>query len=87
MMGALAYLRDLCGAGDGAEFRGKMEAAVQAEGLGDSTRDLMAGAYNDAYRGYAASYRTCTPAASAVIARFLAETAHLAAEVASRYGG
>jgi uncharacterized protein (TIGR02301 family) len=87
MMGALAYLRDLCGAGDGAAFRGKMDALVQAEGLGDSTRDLMAGAYNDAYRGYASSYRTCTPAASEVIGRFLTETARLAADVAGRYGG
>jgi uncharacterized protein (TIGR02301 family) len=87
MMGALAYLRDLCGAGDGVEFRKKMDALVQAEGVGDSTRDLMAGAYNEAYRGYASSYRACTPAANEVIGRFLAETARLAADVASRYGG
>lgn len=86
-MGALAYLRDLCGHGDGRDFRSRMEALVQADGLGDSTRDLIAGAYNDAYRGYATTYQTCAPAAEDVIARFLTETARLAADVASRYGG
>ena len=34
MMGALAYLRDLCGADDGAEFRTKMKSLLDADGLG-----------------------------------------------------
>ncbi len=87
MTGALAYLRDLCGAGDGAIFRAKLAALIKAEGIQDDTRDLIAGAYNDAYRGYAANYRTCTPAAKEVIANFLKETERLASDVAARFGG
>ncbi len=87
MMGALAYLRDLCGANDGAQFRSKMKSLLDAEGVDESERDLLAGAYNRGFEGYRLNYRTCTPAAGEVVARYLAETARLAAEVASRYGG
>lgn len=87
LMGALAYLRDLCGAGDGADFRGKMAGFLDAEGGGETQRDLLAGAYNKGFRDYSTTYRVCTPAAGEVISRYLKETARLAADVASRYGG
>jgi uncharacterized protein (TIGR02301 family) len=87
MMGALAYLRDLCGAADGAEFRSKMKSLLDADGIGQPQRDLLAGAYNQGFEGYRLSYRTCTPAAGEVIARYLAETARLTSELVSRYGG
>jgi len=87
MMGALTYLRDLCGLGDGAKFRAKLEALLKAEGITEQRRDFIAGAYNQAFRGYATTYRECTPAASEIIARFLTESARLAEEVASKYGG
>ena len=87
MMGSLAYLRDLCGAGDGAQFRTKMQTLLAADGIAESQRDLIAGAYNKGFDDYQLTYRKCTPAADEVIARYLAETARLAAELASRYGG
>jgi len=87
MMGALAFLRELCGHGDGADFRGKMAALLAADGLDAQRRDLLAGAYNRGFQDYATSYRVCTPAAHAIIERYLAETARLAADLASRYGG
>jgi uncharacterized protein (TIGR02301 family) len=87
MMGALAYLRDLCGADDGAKFRSKMKSLLEADDVGESQRDLLAGAYNRGFEGYRLTYRTCTPAAGEVIARYLSETARLAAELAGRYGG
>ncbi len=87
LMGALAYLRDLCGPGDSAEFRAKMAALLDAEGLDEQRRDLLAGAYNKGFRDYATSYRACGPAANAVIERYLTEMARLAADLASRYGG
>jgi uncharacterized protein (TIGR02301 family) len=87
MMGALAYLRDLCGANDGAQFRKKMQALLAADGIADSQRDLIAGAYNKGFDDYQLTYRTCTPAAGEIVARYLSETARLATELASRYGG
>jgi uncharacterized protein (TIGR02301 family) len=86
-VGALTYLRDLCGQKDGADFRAKMAALLEAEGVDGQRRDLLAGAYNKGFRDYAASYRVCGPAANAVIERYLAETARLAADLVSRYGG
>ncbi len=87
MTGSLAYLRDLCGDGDGAQFRAKMQSLLAADGIAESQRDLIAGAYNKGFADYQLTYRTCTPAAGEVIAKYLAETARLAAELASRYGG
>ena len=87
MMGALAYLRDLCGDRDGAQFRTKMQTLLAADGIAESQRDLMAGAYNKGFNDYQLTYRQCTPAAGEVIARYLAETTRLTAELASRYGG
>ena len=87
MMGALAYLRDLCGAGDGDQFRARMATLLDAEGVVEARRDLLAGAYNSGFRDYQTTYRVCTPAANEVIARYLSETTRIAAEVAGRYGG
>ncbi len=87
MTGALAYLRNLCGAGDGEKFRASMTELLEAEGVSEARRDLLAGAYNRGFRDYQTTYRICTPAASAVIDHYLTETARLAAEVAGRYGG
>ncbi len=86
IMGALTYLRDLCGAHDGAEFRSKMKSLLDADGFDELQRDLLAGAYNRGFEGYSLTYRTCTPAAGEVIARYLAETARIAKELAGRFG-
>ncbi len=87
IMGALTYLRDLCGAGDGAKFRARMAALLEAESASETERDLLAGAYNRGFEDYRITYRECTPAAGEIIANFLSEMARLATEVASRYGG
>ena len=42
LMGALAYLRDLCGHGDGAEFRIKMTALLATDAVDAERRDLLA---------------------------------------------
>ena len=87
MIGALAYLRDLCGAGDGEKFRDRMAALLDAEGTTETRRSLLAGAYNQGFRDYQTNYRTCTPAADAIVSRYLSETARIASEIAARYGG
>ena len=87
MMGALAYLRDLCGAGDGEKFRDRMAALLDAEGTTEPRRGLLAGAYNQGFHDYQTNFRTCTPAADAIVSRYLSETARIASEIAARYGG
>lgn len=87
LMGTLAYMRDLCGAGDGAQWRAKMEELLASEGSTPQRRDRLAGAFNEGLTGYAQSYRRCTPAAGVVIERSLDEASHLTRDLASRFGG
>jgi uncharacterized protein (TIGR02301 family) len=87
LMGALAYLRDLCGAHDADAYRAKMASLLEVEAKSESRRESLAGAYNSGFAGYQLSYRACTPAASEIIARFLDEAARISTDVANRYGG
>jgi uncharacterized protein (TIGR02301 family) len=87
IMGALAYLRDICGAHDADAFRAKMTALLSAEATTDVRKERLAGAYNHGFQGYALTYRACTPGAQTVIARFLDEAAKIAKDLAGRYGG
>ncbi len=86
-MGALAYLRDLCGAHDADAFRAKMASLLETEAKSPSRKETLAGAYNNGFHGYQMNYRLCTPAAHEVIARFLDEAAKISSDLASRYGG
>lgn len=87
IMGALSYLRDLCGDGDGGEYRAKMAALLDAEGTAPERREKLAGAYNRGYRGYETTYGQCTANARAAIARFVTEGGRLARDISDRYGG
>ncbi|HMN74213.1 MAG TPA: TIGR02301 family protein [Rhodoblastus sp.] len=87
IMGALAWLRDLCGEGDGDEYRAKMAALLDAEGTTPERREKLAGAYNRGYRGYETTYGQCTPNARVAIERFLAEGGRLARDISDRYSG
>jgi uncharacterized protein (TIGR02301 family) len=87
IMGALSYLRDLCAAHDAEAFRAKMSALLSVEGTTDARKERLAGAYNRGFQGYALTYRSCTPAARTVIARFLDEAERVSKDLANRYGG
>ena len=73
VMGTLAFMRDLCGPAAGADWRDKMASLLATEGTTDQRRARLAGRFNRGYDGYRLTYRTCTPAADAVIARSLAD--------------
>ena len=87
LIGALTYLRDLCGDDDGAAFRAKFSDLVGAEGTTDARKELLAGAFNRGFRDYELTYRACTPVARAIVARFLDEASRIAKDVANRYSG
>ncbi len=87
LMGALAYLRDLCGKHDGAEWRDHMTALLEAEATTPVRRERLAGAYNRGFRGYETTYSACTPSAELVVLRFLAEGSRLTRELSTRFGG
>ncbi|MGO9743261.1 MAG: TIGR02301 family protein [Roseiarcus sp.] len=87
LLGALSYLRDLCGAGDGAAFRDKMSTLIDAEAHSQERKDLFAGAFNRGFSDYELTYRRCTSSARQTIVDYLDESARIAREVATRYGG
>jgi uncharacterized protein (TIGR02301 family) len=85
ILGALHYLRAVCGANDGAKWRNEMQALIDAEApTGDRRRKIVA-SFNRGYRGFQQTYRTCTPAADLAIRRYLDEGAKIARDITARY--
>jgi uncharacterized protein (TIGR02301 family) len=86
ILGALHYLRPLCGAADeGQKWRKEMQALIDAETPSGSRRSKMILAFNRGYNGFQQSYRTCTPPAEVAIRRYLKEGAKISREVTGRY--
>ncbi len=86
LLGALAYLQDLCGQHDGDIWREKMAALIDAEAKSPVRKKRLAGAYNRGFRGYSVTYRLCTVNAQTVIGRFLDELVEIAHDVTRQYG-
>jgi uncharacterized protein (TIGR02301 family) len=86
ILGALHYLRNICGANEGQKWRNEMLAIVDAEAPSGQRRARMIASFNRGYQGYQQTYRTCTPAADLVIRRYLEEGSKLAREMTARYG-
>jgi len=87
IMGSLAFLRTLCAAPDAPEWSKRMQALLDAEGTTPARRERMAGAYNRGYRGYALTYRACTPSATEATTRYMKEGEVLSRNLAGRFGG
>jgi uncharacterized protein (TIGR02301 family) len=87
IIGSLAFLRELCADPDAAEWPRRMRALLDAEATTPARRERFAGAYNRGYRGYALTYRVCTPSALEAATRFIAEGDRLTRTLAGRYGG
>jgi uncharacterized protein (TIGR02301 family) len=85
ILGALHYLRALCGANEGPKWRNEMQALIDAETPSGSRRSQMILSFNRGYNTYQQSYRTCTPPAEIAIRRYLQEGAKISREVTARY--
>lgn len=77
ILGAMHYLRELCGANDGQKWRDHMRELVRSEGTNALRRATIARQFNHGYRGYSRTYRTCTEPARTTISRFLSEAIEL----------
>lgn len=86
ILGALHYLRPLCGAKDGSRWRNEMQGLIESEQPPAERRDRMIASFNRSYVAYEQTYRNCTPAADLAIRRFIDEGARLSREIATRYG-
>ncbi|PPD46466.1 MAG: TIGR02301 family protein [Methylocystis sp.] len=86
VLGALSFLRNLCGAGDGDDWRTKMSALLDAEAPEGPRRARFVAAYNRGFHGFEFTYRVCTPNAKAATGRYLAEAASISKDVTYRFG-
>ena len=85
ILGALHYLRELCGAHEGQAWRSEMQQLLDAEAPTGDRRERLTASFNRGYRGFQQSYRTCTPAANYAIRRYLEEGSRLARDISARY--
>ncbi len=77
VLGAIHYLRELCGANEGQYWRDRMRDLMDAEGSSALRRAKLTRAFNQGYRSYSRTYNTCSPSAQTAITRFLSEGSDL----------
>jgi uncharacterized protein (TIGR02301 family) len=78
ILGAVHYLRELCGAGDGQLWREQMRTLITAEGSTALRRARLTRSFNAGYRSYSRTYKVCTASAKIAIERFLTEGTEIA---------
>lgn len=85
ILGSLHYLREICGNNEGQKWRNEMQALVDAETPAGERRARMVASFNRGYNDFQRSYRSCTPAANAAIARYLTEGSKISRDLTARY--
>ncbi len=85
ILGTLHYLRALCGSNEGGRWRAEMQALIDAETPSGERRARMVASFNRGYHGFQQSYRSCTPAATTAITRYLNEGARISRDLTARY--
>jgi len=85
ILGTLHYLRGICGSNEGAKWRNEMQALVDAETPSGERRARMIAGFNRGYNGFQQTYRTCTPAATVAIRRYIEEGSKISRDLTARY--
>lgn len=85
ILGALHYLRGLCGANEGPKWRNEMRALLDAEAQAPERRTKLMASFNRGYNGFQQTYRSCTSAADLAVRRYLDEGAKISREITARY--
>src|SRR5688500_19350559 len=85
ILGALHYLRGLCGSKEGQKWRNEMQALIEAETSPGQRRTRIVASFNRGYRSFQQTYRSCTPAADFAIRRYLEEGSKISREITARY--
>lgn len=86
ILGAIHYLRDLCGSGEGSLWRDQMQQLIDSEQPDTARRARLIDRFNRGYEGFRAVYRTCTASATLAVDRYMAEGARISRDIAARYG-
>jgi uncharacterized protein (TIGR02301 family) len=82
ILGAVHYLRELCGSSDGQKWRDQMRELMDTEGSSALRRAKLTRSFNNGYRSYSRTYNVCSQSAQTAITRFLADGADIAESLA-----
>src|SRR5262245_24032313 len=85
ILGTLHYLRGICGSNEGLKWRNEMQALIDAETPSGDRRARMIAAFNRGYNGFQQTYRTCTPAATVAVKRYIDEGVKISRDLTARY--
>jgi uncharacterized protein (TIGR02301 family) len=85
ILGTLHYLRGICGSNEGGKWRNEMQALIDAETPTGDRRARMIAGFNRGYNGFQQTYRSCTPAASVAIRRYIEEGSKISRDLTARY--
>ena len=85
ILGTLHYLRGICGSNEGAKWRNQMQALIDAETPAGDRRARMIAGFNRGYNGFQQTYRSCTPAATVAIRRYIEEGSKISRDLTARY--
>ena len=85
ILGTLHYLRGICGTNEGPKWRNQMQALIDAETPSGERRARMIAGFNRGYNGFQQTYRSCTPAASVAIRRYIEEGSKISRDLTARY--
>ncbi|MGI9402588.1 MAG: TIGR02301 family protein [Rhizobiaceae bacterium] len=86
ILGALHYLRDLCGAEENQLWRDEMQEMLAKENPSRERRLKLTSRFNRGFRSYQEIYRECTPSAAEAANRYLRQGTRIAADIPGRYG-
>ena len=85
ILGTLHYLRGICGTNEAGKWRNEMQSLIDAETPSGDRRARMIAGFNRGYNGFQQTYRTCTPAASVAIRRYIEEGTKISRDLTARY--
>lgn len=85
ILGAVHYLRELCGAGEDQLWREKMRDLINAEGSSALRRAQLTRSFNKGYNSYSRTYNACTQSAKTAVDRFLVEGVELSESLVKAY--
>lgn len=85
ILGAIHYLRNLCGADEGQTWRNRMQELLDTENPSVARRARFVDGFNRGYGGYQRTHATCTTASRLLADRFVSEGAQISNRIATRY--
>jgi len=86
ILGALHYLRELCGANEKLLWRDQMANIIDKEEPSSKRKAELIGRFNRGFRTYQEIYRECTPTAIEAVNLYLRQGTKLAGEIPGRFG-